>query len=83
MSTPPEEEVDPQLLPFGLLELDADWTVIYFKPEGEEGDGDSRLVGRNLLTEVPAIARAERLRDRLNSFRRGHAPAGAYFAPIV
>jgi len=65
MRTPPEEEFDPQSIPFGLLELDADWTVIYFKSEGIKGDGDSRLVGRNLLTAIPAIARAEGLRDRL------------------
>jgi len=78
MSTQPEKEIDPQSIPFGLLELDADWTVLYFKPEGGEGDGDSRLVGRNLLTEIPVVARAAGLRDRLHRFRRGHAPADSF-----
>ncbi len=78
MNTPPEEEADPQPIPFGLLELDADWTVIYFKPDGGWGDGDLRLVGRNLIAEVPAIARAERLRERLDRFRRERAPADSF-----
>lgn len=78
MSMQSEKEIDPQSIPFGLLELDADWTVIYYKPEGGKGDGDSRLVGRNLLTAVSAIARAEGLRDRRDRFHRGHAPADSF-----
>jgi hypothetical protein len=78
MNTPHEEEFNPQSIPFGLLELDTGWTVIYFEPEGGEGNGDSRLIGRNLLTEVPAIARAEGLRDRLDRFRQSHAPADSF-----
>src|SRR5215208_246522 len=78
MSTQLEENSDPRPIPFGLFELDEDCTVIYYKPEEGEGDGASGLVGRNLLTEVPAITRAEGLRDRLDRFRRGHAPADSF-----
>jgi hypothetical protein len=80
MSTPLEEEFDPQSLPFGLLELDADGTVLYYKPDAGEGDGvsNSRLIGRNLFTEVPTISRAGGFRDRLNTFRRSHAPADSF-----
>ncbi len=46
MNTPPEEEVEPQPIPFGLLELDTDWTVIYFKPDGGKGDGGSNEIER-------------------------------------
>lgn len=78
MSTQLEENSDPRPIPFGLLELDGDWTVIYYKPEEGEGDGASGLVGRNLLTEVPAVARVAGLRDRLDRFRQGHAPADSF-----
>jgi hypothetical protein len=80
MSTPLEKEIDPQAFPFGLLELDTDWTVLYYKPDGREtaGNGHSELVGRNLLTEITALARAREFQDRLNDFRKSHAPADSF-----
>jgi hypothetical protein len=80
MNTPLEKEIDPQTFPFGLFELDADWTVLYYKPDSRDtaDNGDSGFVGRNLLTEIPALALAREFQDRLNDFRKSHAPADSF-----
>jgi hypothetical protein len=80
MNTQLEKAIDPQTFPFGLFELDADWTVLYYKPDIREtsGNGDSEFVGRNLLTEVPALALSREFQDRLNDFRKSHAPADSF-----
>jgi hypothetical protein len=75
-----KEEIGLDVLPFGLLELDDDGTVLYYRPdEREHADMPaSVLVGRNLFTEVTPIAQAGDSRDRLVSFRRGHTPGNSF-----
>jgi hypothetical protein len=64
-------------LPFGLLELDASGTVLYFKPDGKESPipAETDLVGRNFFADIPVVAEAKEFQDRFHSFRRNHAPA--------
>jgi hypothetical protein len=73
-------ETAPPPLPFGLLELDASGTVIYFRPDGREVQtpAGAYLIGRNFFADVPVVAEAEELQDRLDSFRRNHAPADSF-----
>jgi hypothetical protein len=68
-------------VPLGLLELDADGTVLYYKPDGAaavRADDAGRIVGRNLFAEVMRAADCEALRDRLGEFWRGHDPTRSF-----
>jgi hypothetical protein len=75
-----KEAFERNVVPFGLLELDAAGTVLYYRPDGQEDEDmdASTLVGRNLLTEVVPINDAREFRDRLYSFRWGDAPADSF-----
>ncbi|HEV7859204.1 MAG TPA: hypothetical protein VGO91_11350 [Pyrinomonadaceae bacterium] len=72
MSTSPRSETF-----FGLLELDAEGTVLYFKPE-RQGDPIGLLpnfIGENFFTAVMPVANVKELKERFTNFRRSHAPA--------
>ena len=80
ISMPLEKEFITQMLPFGLLELDTDGVVLYFKPDPVEDSSlqASELIGRNLYTDVPILAESQEFRDRLNLFSRMHIPADSF-----
>ncbi len=67
-------------VPLGLLELDADGTVLYYKPDGARGrtDGGCEVVGRNLFADVMSTADCRGLRDQLGDFWRGHDPTRSF-----
>lgn len=67
-------------LPFGLLELDAKGTVLYYSPEnkGDESAPAPDIVGHNFFTDFEAIAEAKEFQDRINSFRLSHIPAESF-----
>lgn len=67
-------------VPLGLLELDADGTVLYYKPDGDavRADDADRIVGRNLFADVMREADPGGLRDRLGEFWRGHDPTRSF-----
>src|SRR3954470_19824005 len=67
-------------LPYGLLELDANGTVLYFKPDREKEVYYSAadLVGRNLFTDVAPLTEAKDFQDRIKSFRRSPSPADSF-----
>ncbi|HEY0323902.1 MAG TPA: PAS domain-containing protein [Pyrinomonadaceae bacterium] len=68
------------MLPIGLLELDANGTVLYFKPERESisSCSEADIVGRNLFSDIAPIADAVKFHERINTFRRRHAPADSF-----
>jgi photoactive yellow protein len=68
------------MLPIGLLELDSNGTVLYFKPERESISRCSAadIVGRNLFTDIAPIAEAVEFHERIKTFRRRHAPADSF-----
>ena len=75
-----KEETGLNVLPFGLLELSADGTILYYRPD-EKDDSKvykSDLVGQNILTDVTPLAQAAEFRERLRDFRRSHAPADSF-----
>ena len=78
------QETLPLDVPFGLLELDADGTIIYYKPDHSIGqtvgqtEGDRGLVGRNLFADVMNEADGDGLRERLGEFWRGHDPTRSF-----
>src|SRR5437764_14931152 len=80
ISMPLEKEFITQMLPFGLLELDTDGVVLYFKPDPAEDSSlqASELIGRNLYMDVPILAEAQEFRDRINLFSRMHTPADSF-----
>jgi PAS domain-containing protein len=67
-------------VPYGLLELDAQGTVIYYKSEnkGLFTTPESEIVGRNFFTDIAAIAGAKELQNEIKDFRRGHVPAYSF-----
>ena len=75
-----KEEIDLNALPFGLLELSADGTIIYYRPDEKEDRkvNHADLVGHNILTDVLPLAGAAEFRERLRNFRRSHAPADSF-----
>ncbi|HEY0322751.1 MAG TPA: hypothetical protein VGC66_17485 [Pyrinomonadaceae bacterium] len=68
------------MLPLGLLELDADGTVLYFNPDKENSsDGSAAgVVGRNIFTDIIPIAEAREFQDRIKTFKRSPAPADSF-----
>jgi hypothetical protein len=68
------------MLPIGLLELDADGTVLYFKPDRESSYGCSaaEVVGLNLFTDIAPIAEDKEFQERIKTFWRRHAPADSF-----
>lgn len=67
-------------VPLGLLELDADGKVLYYRPDqsaGQTEDGVG-LVGRNLFADVMSAADRDALRERLGDFWRGHDPTRTF-----
>ena len=62
---------------FGLLELDADGRVLYYKPErdGSSTDPMPNIIGENFFTDVAPGANIKELKERLTNFRRSHASA--------
>jgi hypothetical protein len=75
-----KEEIGLNVLPFGLLELSADGTILYYSPDEKEDQkvNNSDLVGHNLLTDITPLAQAGEFRERLRNFRRSHAPADSF-----
>jgi hypothetical protein len=68
------------MLPIGLLELDASGTVLYFKPD-RDGPYSCSAVdaeGRNLFTDFAPIAEALEFQERIRTFRRSPAPADSF-----
>lgn len=64
-------------VPLGLLELDADGMVLYYKPDrggAVHADGGRGIVGRNFFADVLCAADCAGLRERLGDFWRGHDP---------
>ena len=59
---------------YGLLELDAAGTIIYYTPD-ERADGAAHVVGRNFFTDIAPMANGAEFRELLNSFRLSHEPA--------
>jgi photoactive yellow protein len=68
------------MLPLGLLELDVNGTILYFKPDSEISStcSVSDVVGRNLFTDIAPIAEDGEFQDRIKTFRRRHAPADSF-----
>lgn len=63
-------------VPLGLLELDSEGTVLYYKVErGEEG---ADLVGRNLFAELECAENAREFQHILQGFASGRAPARSF-----
>jgi hypothetical protein len=63
---------------FGLIELDSAGTVLYtrFEPDGTPQPGAALdYTGRNFYAEVAPFSNAARLREQIDSFRRGSQPA--------
>ena len=56
-----KEELDLNVLPFGLLELDGDGTILYYRPDEKEAQrvNGLDLVGHNLLTDVAPSLKPE------------------------
>ena len=74
------QETLPPDVPLGLLELDADGTVLYYKPDGRDAqpDAERAIVGRNLFADVMRAADCRDLRERLGEFWRGHDPTRSF-----
>jgi len=76
-----DSESSLNMLPFGLIELDATTgTVLYYKPEQAENFDapPSEIVGRNFFTEVAPVAQARDFQDLIRNFGRSHAPAMSF-----
>lgn len=69
-----------KMLPLGLLELDSNGTVIYFKADrgSDFVCSAADVVGLNLFTDIVPIAEAKEFQERIKSFRRRHAPADSF-----
>ena len=67
------------MLPIGLLELDPNGMIIYFKPDGESASTyASDIVGHNLFTDIAPIAEDKEFQERIKTFRRRSAPADSF-----
>jgi photoactive yellow protein len=67
-------------IPYGLLEVDEEGTVIYYRSEnkGLFPKPDSEIIGRNFFTDIAAVAEAKEFQNRIKEFRRSHAPAHSF-----
>lgn len=67
-------------VPFGLLEVDATGTILYFKPDrdGVPTCSAADFVGRNLFTDVAVVAEDKEFQERIKAFRRGPMPADSF-----
>lgn len=67
-------------VPYGLLELDAEGRVIYYRSEnkGLFTTPESEIMGCNFFTDIAAIAGAKELQNEIKNFRRGHAAAYSF-----
>lgn len=65
---------------YGLVELDADGTVLYYNPEkdGQVGGAKPDIIGQNFFADVAKFDDVTSFRERINSFRLGHAPANSF-----
>lgn len=73
-------EKPPEELPLGLVEVEADGTVLYYNRDSRD---DSRgvapeMVGRNLFADVMPAAQGEQLRLLVHHFLDSHAPAQSH-----
>lgn len=67
------------MLPIGLLELDTNGTILYFKPDSQSASiCSSDIVGRNLFTAIALIAEDGEFQERIKTFRRRNAPAESF-----
>ncbi|MGH9903190.1 MAG: hypothetical protein ACRD68_15390 [Pyrinomonadaceae bacterium] len=62
-----------EIIPFGLLELDAAGTVLFYEPVKERASmfTASNVRGRNFFTEVAPVAQVREFRERFDAFMRG------------
>ena len=63
--------------PYGLLELDAAGTILYYTPDGHARSA-AQVVGRNFFTDLAPMANGGEFRELLNGFRLGHQPACSF-----
>jgi hypothetical protein len=77
---PLKEETELNVLPLGLLELDAEGRILYYRPDEKEDQEMSagEFVGHNLFNDFAPIVQAAEFRDRLTSFRRRLATADSF-----
>lgn len=67
------------MLPIGLLELDANGTILYFKPDSQSHFiSASDIIGRNLFTDIAPIAEDREFQERIETFKQRHAPADSF-----
>jgi hypothetical protein len=73
-------ELPPGEIPLGLLELDSEGTVLYYKAERGEGRAAGRpdIVGRNFFTDVLHATDGKDLQVHLDDFWRGREPARSF-----
>jgi PAS domain-containing protein len=64
----------------GLVELDSQGTIIFFKWSGEEklSQSQSDLVGRNFFSEVAPFDNVSELREYFDSFDRSSSPTNSF-----
>lgn len=67
-------------LPLGLVEVEADGTVLYYNRDSLDGSKGvvPEMVGRNLFAEVMPAAQGEQLRLLVRHFLDSHAPAQSH-----
>jgi len=75
-----EKEANILMPPFGLLELDTDGVVLYYRPDHSEDSSTqaSGLIGRNIYTDIPILSESKEFCDRINIFSRMHVPAESF-----
>lgn len=65
---------------YGMVEIDGEGRILYYNPE-KDGTPDiprAAIVGQNFFTDVAKFAGAAQFREKVNSFRLGHAPAFSF-----
>ncbi len=67
-------------VPIGLLELDENGTILYFRPDKESSSNWSaaEVVGRNLFTDIAPIAEDPEFKERIKAFRRRQSSADSF-----
>jgi hypothetical protein len=65
---------------FGLFELDAAGTVLYYRiePGGELGSTSPDMTGRNFYDEIATFENVEEFRQCVTHFTRGAKPADSF-----
>lgn len=61
-------------LPLGLLELDTDGTVLYYKPEGAPAPAHD-IVGRNLFDDLVGASNRDEFRQEVRRYSWSREPS--------